>query len=241
MIKTIQLLGFLCFIITFSNCTSDDEQIDGVLKLVTDVDGNIYNTLKLGNQTWMLENLKTTKYNDGTAITKYTFQTFGNNWGNLDNQEGLYQWSNTSDLNNVIDQELTFDFYGAMYNHWAIESGKLAPKGWKIPSVEDFKELESYLAENGYAGKEAETLKTTSGWLPSSGNGTNAVGFNALPNGYINAIGGATLAEGITTWATSSFNSTNKKRTMINLFNKKTISYEENAYQIGAGIRCIKE
>ena len=103
----------------------------------------------------------------------------------------------------------------------AIESGKLAPKGKKIPSVQDFKELENYLATNGYTGKEAETLKTATSWIPSSENGTNAIGFNALPNGYINAFCCPTLAGGITTWATTNFNATNKRRTMINLYNKK--------------------
>jgi uncharacterized protein (TIGR02145 family) len=95
----------------------------------------------------------------------------------------------------------------------AIESGKLAPKGWETPSVQDFKDSESYLATNGYAGKEAETLKTTTGWITSSENETTKLGFNAF--------GGATLAEGIATWATTNFNSTSKTRTMINLYNKK--------------------
>lgn len=241
MTRKIQLLGFLCFIMTFGNCTMNDDQIVGVIELVTDADGNMYNTIKLGNQTWMLENLKTTSFNDGTPITEYKFDRNGSSWLNLNKPEMLYQWADTGDLNNVSNINLPFDFYGAMYNHLAIESGKLAPKGWKIPSVQDFKELENYLAANGYAGKEAETLKTATGWIPSSGNGTNAIGFNALPNGYINAFGGPTLAGGMTTWATTHFNAANKKRTMINLYNKKTISFEDNPYQIGAGIRCIKE
>ena len=170
MTKIIQLLGFLCFIITFGNCTTNDEQIVGVIELVTDADDNMYNTIKLGNQTWMLENLKTTSFNDGTPITEYTFKIHGSSWLNLNKPEMLYQWADTGDLNTVSDINLPYDFYGAMYNHLAIESGKLAPKGWKIPSVQDFKELESFLAANGYAGKEAETLKTATGWIPSSGN-----------------------------------------------------------------------
>jgi uncharacterized protein (TIGR02145 family) len=225
----------------FSNCTTDDEGLVGVIELVTDVDGNVYNTIKLGNQTWMLENLKTTSFNDGLPITQYTFKIHGINWLNLNAPKTLYQWPNTNDLNNLYDSKLPFNFYGAMYNHLAIESGKLAPKGWKIPSVQDFKDLESYVAAKGYAGKEAETLKTTTGWITSSGNGTNDIGFNALPNGYINAFGGPTFEGLITTWATIDYNATNKKRTMVTLFDQKTISYEDNAYQIGAGIRCIKE
>ena len=188
-----------------------------------------------------VRDLKTTSFNDVKPITEYTFKIQVSSWLNLNKPEMLYQRADTGDLNNVYDINLPFDFYGAMYNHLAIEYGKLAPKGWKIPSVQDLKELESYLAANGYADKEAETLKTATGWLSSSENGTNAIGFNTLPNGYINAFGSPTLAGGITTWATTDFNATNKRRTMINLYNKKTISFEDNAYQISAGIRCIKE
>jgi uncharacterized protein (TIGR02145 family) len=143
--------------------------------------------------------LKTTSFNDVKPITEYTFKIYGSSWLNLNKPEMLYQWADTGDLNNVYDINLPFDFYGAMYNHLAIESGKLAPKGWKIPSVQDFKELENYLVTNGYTRKEAETLKTATGWIPSSENGTNAIGFNALPNGYINAFCSPKLAGGITT------------------------------------------
>jgi hypothetical protein len=58
---------------------------------------------------------------------------------------------------------LPFDYYGAMFNHLAIESEKLAPVGWRIPSVQDFQKLETYLSTNGFAGREALVLKSNSG------------------------------------------------------------------------------
>lgn len=208
---------------------------------VTDIDGNVYNTISIGNQTWMLENLKTTKFNDGTPITEYTFATNGINWLNLNSPEAFYQWAETSDLNNIINSDLPFDYYGAMYNHLAIESGKLAPDGWKIPTEQDFQELESHLTNNGFAGNEATALKSSTGWAPFSGNGTDAIGFKGLPNGYINAFGGPTVSEGICTWATKDVNINNGTRKMIQLFDQNTILFSDNAIQIGAGIRCIKE
>ncbi|MFT5762568.1 MAG: hypothetical protein ACI8WA_001698, partial [Polaribacter sp.] len=72
-------------------------------------------------------------------------------------------------------------------------------------------------------------------------NGTDAIGFKGLPNGYINAFGGPTLAGGICTWATNKVDEQNGTRTSINLFDETTIIYENNAIQIGAGIRCLKE
>ena len=141
----------------------------------------------------------------------------------------------------MIDEELPFDYYGAQYNHFAIETGKLAPLGWRIPTVQDFKTLEAFIASDGNNGKEASVLKTTSGWLPSSGNGTDGYGFNALPNGYVSAFGTSTFTEGICTWATSNVDLTNGTRSVINLYDQDTILYLDNAIQLGAGIRCIKE
>ncbi len=241
--KSLIRLNIILLLLLMSfGCSEDDNNTnEEAILTVTDVDGNIYNTLTIGNQTWMLENLKTTKFNDGTPITEYTFATNGNNWLNLNSPEAFYQWAETSDLNNIIDGDLPFDYYGAMYNHLAIESGKLAPDGWRIPTEQDFKELESHLTNNGFSGNEATTLKSLTGWAPVSGNGTDAIGFKGLPNGYINAFGGPTVSEGICTWATTDLNINNGTRKMIQLFNQNTILFSDNAIQIGAGIRCIKE
>lgn len=237
--KITRLFTILLSIVLLNQCSSNDETSNN--STVKDIEGNIYNTIKIGNQTWMLENLKTTKFNDGTPITEYTFDTHGNNWLNLNTPEQLFLWPNTDDLNDVVEPELPFDYYGAMYNHLTIESGKLAPQGWRIPSKQDFIELENYLSNNGFAGVEAKTLKSTSGWLPSSGNGTNNIGFNGLPNGYVSAFGTSTLSEGVCTWATTNTNTTNSTRTLVQLFNTNEVLYSENAFQIGAAIRCIKE
>jgi len=224
-------------------CGDKDQGEDPILT-VSDADGNVYQTIKMGNQIWMAENLKTTKYNDGTPITLYTFEKHGINWGSLNNQEAFYQMASTQDLNNVFEEELPDAYYGAMYNHFAIESGKLAPEGWRIPTEADFRELEEFLANDGHAGNEATVLKTVIGWLPSIGGGTNLYGFNALPNGYVSAVGTSTLSEGACTWVTAdlkgeSLNS--KQRVFITLFQDNNILFEDSGIQIGAGIRLIKE
>jgi uncharacterized protein (TIGR02145 family) len=237
--KTLIRLNVILLLLISFGCSQDDNNTNEEPELtVTDVDGNIYNTITVGNQIWMLENLKTTSYNDGAPINEYEF---GDDWHNGNTQIDYYQWADTFDLNNQFDEELPFDYYGAMYNHFAIESGKLAPEGWRIPTVADFMELENYLSNNGQLGTEAEALKTTTGWLDLSGNGTDAIGFKGLPNGYINAFGGPTLGGGICTWATNAVDTQNGTRTSINLFDETTILYANNAIQIGAGIRCIKE
>ncbi|MDP5231393.1 MAG: fibrobacter succinogenes major paralogous domain-containing protein [Cellulophaga sp.] len=243
--KSLSRLNIILLLFISFGCSKGDNRTKQEAELtVTDVDGNIYNTIKMGNQIWMLENLKTTKYNDGSPITLYTFEEHGNNWGSLDKQEAFYQWASTEDLNNVFDEELPFDYYGAMYNHFAIESGMLAPQGWRIPTEADFRELENFLASDGHTGNEATVLKTETGWLPGFGGGTNLYGFNGLPNGYVSALGTPTFGQGVCTWATSNVigdNLLSQRRILVQLLDQNTIFFDDAAIQIGAGIRCIKE
>ncbi len=229
-------------ILLFTQCKKQIEIIteptETIAETLKDADGNVYNTIKVGNQIWMKENLKTTKFNDGTPITKYVF---GIDWLNLNTPQALYQWAGTSNNNNVYPNPLPFDYYGAMYNHVAIESGKLAPTGWRIPTEQDFLILKNHLTNNGFAGKEGLALKSNFGWITSSGNGTDAVGFRGLPNGYVSAFGSTVSFEGICNWATTNTNSTSKTRRVVTLFDKETISILDNSHYIGVGIRCIKE
>lgn len=244
---SMKFYAVLCIAFCLFACSNDDnsmnnEPMETPAITVTDADGNVYNTITIGNQTWMLENLKTTKYNDGTPITQWTF---GMNWASLPDQEGFYQWALTADLNNVYDEELPFDYYGAMYNHFAIESGKLAPTGWRIPTKQDFRELEIYLINNGFQGSVAAALKSETGWTESSGSGTNASGFNGLPNGYVSAGGTATASEIVCSWATADVESgpinSSTKRTWVQLTDNPNITYPETGIILGVAIRCIKE
>jgi uncharacterized protein (TIGR02145 family) len=242
--KIIQLPLYIFISLLIVNCSNDDaDTITLGPETVMDADGNTYSSVKIGNQIWMAENLKTTKYNNGNPITEYTFAEFGNDWMNLSNQDPFYQWADTNDLNNDYDEELPVDYYGGMYNHFAIETGQLAPEGWRIPTVEDFEELESYLTSQGHTGNEATVLKSVSGWSSLSGNGTNLYNFNGLPNGYVNALGGPTLAGGISTWATTEVSSgsiASQTRVNVSLFDDGAIRYDTSGIQIGAAIRCIK-
>jgi uncharacterized protein (TIGR02145 family) len=99
---------------------------------LTDKDGNIYKTVTLGTQIWMAENLRTTKYNDGTDIPKVTVN---NDWYNLTTD--AYCWYNN-------DETAFKDTYGALYNGFAANT-KLCPTGWHIPSNADWTDLGNYL------------------------------------------------------------------------------------------------
>ena len=239
--NAIKLLGVLMITIFIFGCSEDDDTTTPVLT-VTDADGNIYNTIQIGNQIWMLENLKTTKFNDGTPINEWLF---GMDWGSLSGQQPLFQWASTADLNNIYPEVLPSDYYGAMYNHFAIQNGNLAPVGWKIPSEQDFIDLENYLNNNGHSGNVATALKSTIGWTSFSGSGTNAIGFNGLPNGYIAAGGTATGSETICSWGTSDIGTgpinSSLNRKWVQLFDQSNIVYSDTSIVLGVAIRCIKE
>ena len=158
---------------------------------VTDIEGNVYNTVKIGTQVWMLENLKTTHYNDGTAIPLVTDNTA---WSKYTPAYCWYNNNATTDKNR----------YGALYNWYAVNTGKLAPTGWHVPTDAEWITLENYLIANGYnydgstsGDKYAKSLAATTDWATDSGTGTigndltknNRSGFSALPGGSRNVYG----------------------------------------------------
>ena len=141
---------------------------------VTDTDGNIYTNVTIGTQIWMVENLKTTKYNDGTEIPLITDNT---GWNNA--TADAYCW-----YDNAITNK---DLYGALYNWYAVSTGKLCPKGWHVPSESEWAELVNYLGGESVAGGKLKTTGTIEGgdglWHQPNVDATNETGFSALPGG----------------------------------------------------------
>ena len=163
-----------------SDNTGESEVISfTVIKTVTDIDGNVYQTIKIGDQVWMAENLKVTRYRNGDDIPN---ETNNITWGSL--STGAYAAYNNENVN--------VDTYGLLYNWYAVDDSRnIAPEGWHVPTDEEWKQLEMQLgmsqsdADNqGLRGTdEGNKMKATSGWN-GGGNGTNESGFSALPGGY---------------------------------------------------------
>jgi len=148
---------------------------------VTDIDGNIYRTIKIGNQWWMAENLKVTHYRNGVAITNVTDNT---EWSNLTTGAYCNYDNNTSNAAT----------YGRLYNWYAIDDSRnIAPAGWHVSTDEEWKELEMYLGmsqtDANYTGwrgtDEGGKLKEegTTHWNSPNTGATNESGFTALPGG----------------------------------------------------------
>lgn len=189
-----RIFGVIILVISISlgqSCKKEDASPveDATIK---DVEGNVYKTTIIGNQTWMAENLKTTKLNDGTAIQNVTDDT---EWSEL--TMSAYCWYNNDASSNK-------GTYGALYNWYSVNSGKLCPLGWHVPTNAEWTELEEFLVTNGYNydgsgfdNKFAKALADSSGWNPSYNVGAvgntdfankrNATGFTALPGGVRDA------------------------------------------------------
>ena len=137
---------------------------------MTDIDGNTYTTVKIGDQWWMAENLKVTHYRNGEEIPNITDNT---EWANL--TSGAY-----CDYDNNPNNVAT---YGRLYNWYSIEDSRdLAPDGWHVPSRDEWQTMIEYLGGDGIAGGKLKESGTEH-WLSPNEGATNESGFSALPSG----------------------------------------------------------
>lgn len=195
---------------------------------VTDIDGNVYKTVTIGTQVWMAENLKATKFNDGSSIQLVTdnaawiqLKTPGYSW--YDNNANTYK--NT---------------YGALYNWATVGTGKLCPIGWHVPSHAEWHILTTFWGGESVAGGKLKEAGT-SHWRSPNTDATNISGFIALPGGY-RSNNGTFVYIGIGgNWWTSTYYSQAYAYYRTMFFN---YSYVESYYTVvvlGYSVRCIMD
>jgi len=143
---------------------------------VKDIDGNVYKTVTIGTQTWMAENLKTTKLSDGTPIPLVSVY---DEWQALSTPGYSWYENNATSKNS----------YGALYNWYAVNTGKLCPSGWHAPSDGEWSALTNYYGVEEIAGGMLKEKGTTH-WQDPNGGATNEGGFTALPGGHRGFNGG---------------------------------------------------
>jgi uncharacterized protein (TIGR02145 family) len=137
--------------------------------LNSDIDGNIYSTVEIGNQVWMAENLRVTRYRDGTAIPNVIENT---DWANL--TIGARSVYNDNIANDVI--------YGQLYNWYAVNDSRgLCPVGWHVPTDEEWTQLSNFLGINAGGKMKATGIQY---WLSPNDGATNESGFTGLPGGF---------------------------------------------------------
>ena len=256
-LKKVSLATFLTFVLSFSSVFAQNDtmyimksgaivgqynvntEVDSVIFYkptlegnitygsITDIDGNTYKTVTIGTQTWMAENLKVTKYNDGIAIPNVTDNT---EWKEL-TTGALCDYANTPSNSET---------YGKLYNWHAVNTGKLCPTGWHVPSDAEWTELTDYLGGESVAGGKLKETGTTHWASPNTG-ATNETGFTALPGGYRNYLGtfGAIGYRGYWWSATEDSASRAWPRYVFN--NTSNVISGSNSKVVGYCVRCVRD
>jgi uncharacterized protein (TIGR02145 family) len=233
----------------------------GTSTTVTDFDGNVYNTVTIGTQVWMKENLKTTHYSDGTAIPLVNTNS---SWDALTFTDKAYCWYNDDIANKAA--------YGALYTWAAAMNGAVSssanpsdiqgvcPTGWHLPSDAEWAQMENYLADNGYnydettrggRAKIAKSLASTSGWTSSSTTGAvgntdypayrNKSGFSALPGGYRRSDG-AFYRMGMhgNWWCAPEYDADSAWYRAIR-YSYSSVNRNYYSKEVGFSVRCVRD
>lgn len=194
---------------------------------VKDVDGNSYNIVKIGEQVWMKEDLKTTHFNDGSAITMV-----GDYEAWTKNKSTSFCFYNNDTVNKANNSSL--------YNFYTVASNKICPQGWHVPSAAEWEILSNNLSGTEFAGGFLKE-KGSDHWKSPNTDATDLVGFKALPGGYRSYNGSFSLIGKSGYW----WSSTNINDSIALFFNMRYKSASFNKYRAlktnGFCIRCLMD
>jgi uncharacterized protein (TIGR02145 family) len=201
---------------------------DKPLILVTDIEGNTYKTVKIDTQVWMAENLRTTRYNDGTEIPLVTNTEA---WGNLTTPG--YCWYNN-------DEVAYKDPYGALYNGHTVSTGKLCPTGWHVPTQEEWQRLRVFLNDTITGGGKMKEAGTTH-WLTPNKGADNSSGFTALGAGIRYFEGSFSSVLYYTSiWSSTEIGS-NDEWYLSLYFGDAIVKINHRSKKHGFSVRCVKD
>jgi uncharacterized protein (TIGR02145 family) len=195
---------------------------------VLDIDGNTYKTIQIGTQTWMAENLKTTKYDDGASIALVTDYS---GWANLTSP--AYCWHSNNENANK-------NTYGALYNWYTVNMGNLCPTDWHVPSIAEWNILTDYLGGLSDAGGKMKEIGNYH-WLNENQGASNTSGFTALPSDYRGNDGIFHLiGDGCAWW--SSIENSASTASAIGLSHSVSSAFVgSNNKKFGFSVRCVRD
>lgn len=216
---------FVAFIILLVSCQKGDKPEP---EIVTDFDGNVYHTVTIGTQVWMVENLRTTHNSAGDPIDNVADSTV---WSNLREGDGAYV--------NYDNDNSNATTYGRLYNWSVVKYTSLAPEGWRIPDDDDWEILITYLGGDSIAGGKMKELGLDH-WSAPNSNATNSSGFSALPGGVRDVLGNFSNIGSFGIWWSSTAHSSSLAGSrQLNWTDPSVtwLSYNKNS---ALSVRCIK-
>lgn len=196
---------------------------------VTDVDGNIYKTIRIGEQTWMAENLRVTRYNDGSIIPE---EKDNESWNHL--RSGAF-----CSINHTLYPD-SLATYGRLYNWHSVNTGKLAPKGWHIPDYADWNVLLDHLGGKNTTGgklKEAGFYH----WNAPNEAADNFSGFTAIPAGIRNNTGFVNTGNEVSYWCSNDDGTAMNAYYFFITTQTGNLNWSKKLQSEGLSIRCVKD
>jgi uncharacterized protein (TIGR02145 family) len=224
------IVGGILLILS-SSCKQEKEILYGH---IADIQGNTYKTVAVGNQVWMAENLKTTEFNDGTAIPLVTDSVA---WQTLTTPG--YSWYNN-------DEAAYNHTYGALYNWFVVDLGSnggknLCPAGWHVPSNAEWHTLTEYLGGDTVASGKLKEAGTEHWATPNTG-ATNETGFTALPGGMRGGFGSFySIGYLGSWWSSTSWNQTDCAIPRYIEYSDIWVDSDIQYKWAGMSVRCLKD
>lgn len=208
-----------------------------VPETIKDIDGNTYHSIKIGTQTWMVENLKTTKFRTGESLSNITDNTA---W----NAATFAAWC---DYNNDAANGVK---YGKLYNWYAVnDSRNIAPAGWHVASYDEWTTLKNFVTANlGFSTNTAKALASATDWIVCDISGSvgndltknNSTGFSALPGGYRYVNSGFSFLGSWGFWW-SSLSGGEQAQSIHIVYYNTGLYFEGNSMSCGMSVRCVKD
>lgn len=231
------ILVLIAFCLIIFACNKDDEDnipdcssstIEENIGTITDIDGNVYNTVTIGAQVWMAENLNVTRYSNGDPIPNVKEDR---QWKNLTN--GAYcNYDNDADNSTI---------YGRLYNWYAADDDRnICPECWHVPTLTEWITLINLLGGDSMAGGKLKEINTTLWKCPNTG-ATNVSGFSALPGSFREIDGSFSyLHRNATFWSSTEKNSLTAYKIFLSYIHPDVYSFEHYKTR-GCSVRCIKD
>jgi uncharacterized protein (TIGR02145 family) len=195
-------------------------------KFINDTDGNIYKTVKIGNQVWMAENLKTIKYNDGIAIPLVTNDTV---------------WSLLSTPGYCLDDDTILNQQLKFYNWYTVNTGKLCPTGWHVPTDAEWTTLSDFLGGDSIAGGKLKESGTKH-WASPNSLADNSTGFTAFPCSYRIETGYYSNMLGFYGYWWSSTQSSSSNASYRSMrYDGSNFDHANRSKKAGLSIRCLQD
>ncbi|MBN2480532.1 MAG: fibrobacter succinogenes major paralogous domain-containing protein [Bacteroidales bacterium] len=235
--KPVSILLITLF--AFAACEKENNDNNNI---VTDFDGNDYQTVTIGAQIWMKENLKVTHYADGTPIQSITGNS---NWEALTVTSKAYCWYDDDSATNA-------PIYGALYRWAAAMNGAssststpsgiqgVCPAGWHLPSEAEWTELTDYIGGESVAGSKLKEAGTAH-WNSPNIDATNETGYTALPGGDRISDGTFTDIGDIGYWWSATETNADYAWSQVMLHNDGGIFTFDGSKELGFSVRCVQD